>query len=270
MLRVYLRQVYGFTYRQTHNIAKSPIGIFEIVVWPLASLFSIGFLGSFVDVSASTNISFVTFILIGQCGWSFSYVVQQALSYGLMHSMWSGTLIDMMASPADENQFIIGNALAGVIKGVVVLAVMGVCSLVAFNVNIFAGGVFAVFLIIFSVFLAAVSLGLIVLILIFYFGQEAQVTAWTITGLTVLFSGVFYPVTILPPLIRPLSYSIPLTYAFIAWREITLQGASMADVSFVLLQMGVSSVLWLVITWSVCLFTIKRARKIGMISQLSD
>jgi ABC-2 type transport system permease protein len=112
-------------------------------------------------------------------------------------------------------------------------------------------------------------LGLVVLILIFYFGQEAQVMAWTITGLSVLFSGVFYPVTILPPLVRPISYSIPLTYAFIAWREVTLLGASIADVSFVLLQMGVSSVIWLVITWSVCLYTIKRARKIGMISQLS-
>lgn len=270
MVRVYLRQIYGFTYRQTHNIAKSPIGIFEIVVWPLASLFSIGFLGSFVDVSAETSISFVTFILIGQCGWSFSYVVQQALSYGLMHSMWSGTLIDMMASPADENQFIIGNALAGVIKGVVVLAVMGICGFLAFNVNIFAGSFVAIFLVLMCFFLAAVSLGLIVLIMIFYFGQEAQVAAWTVTGLTVLFSGVFYPVTILPPLVRPLSYSIPLTYALIAWREVTLQGASLANVSLVLLQMGVSSVIWLAITWFICLYTIKRARKIGMISQLSS
>ena len=269
MVRVYLRQVYAFTYRQTHNIRRSPIGIFEIVVWPLASLFSIGFLGSFVDVSAETSVSFVTFILIGQCGWSFAYVIQQALSYGLMHSMWSGTLIDMMASPADENQFILGNALAGVVKGLVVLIVMGVCSFIAFNVNIFAGGLFAIILILFSFFLAAISLGLIVLILIFYFGQEAQVMAWTITGLSVLFSGVFYPVTILPPLVRPISYSIPLTYAFIAWREVTLLGASMADISFVLLQMVASSVIWLVITWSMCLYTIKRARKIGMISQLS-
>ena len=266
--KTYLRGIYAFVYRQTHNIARSPIGAFEIVLWPLLSLFSIGFLGAFVDTAYGST-EFVRFILLGQCAWSFVYVIQTGLSYGLMHELWSGTLIDTMASPIDERQFIIGNGLAGVLKGLIVLAVMGVFSFFGFAVNIFSGNLIVLILILFSFCLTAVSLGLIVLTLIFYFGQEAQVMAWTITGVIVLFSGIFYPVTILPMLIQPISWSIPLTYALIAWREVTLNGIGMADLTVLLIQMYISTVLWLAVSWYACLYSIKRARKIGMIAWLA-
>ncbi len=268
MARKYLRQVYAFVYRQNHNMFRSPIGLFEIVIWPLGSLFSLGFLGNFVDVAYGST-QFVTFILIGQCGWSLVYIVQQGLSYGLMHEIWSSTLIDTMITPTDERQFIIGNGIAGGIKGLLVLSVMALCSYFAFNVNIFAGDLFVLILILFSFYIAAVSLGLIVVSLIFYFGHDAQVMAWTITGIIILFSGVFYPVTILPELIQPISWSSPITYSFMAWRDIIILGKGMTDLTELLLKMYISSVLWLLISWYTYLYTIKRAKKIGMISWLT-
>lgn len=57
-------------------------------------------------------------------------------------------------------------------------------------------------------------------------------------------SGIFYPIDILPALVQPVAQVLPLTFLADALREITIDGASLADISGSLLGL----VLWTVIS----------------------
>ncbi len=50
---------------------------------------------------------------------------------------------------------------------------------------------------------------------------------WFIGAVSYLFSGVYFPVTILPPILRIISYALPFTYAINGLRSALLKGASL-------------------------------------------
>jgi ABC-2 type transport system permease protein len=46
-----------------------------------------------------------------------------------------------------------------------------------------------------------------------------------------VFSGVFFPVTLLPPWLRLISYALPFTYALRALRGALMRGAGLAELA---------------------------------------
>jgi ABC-2 type transport system permease protein len=68
----------------------------------------------------------------------------------------------------------------------------------------------------------AVALGVVSLIL--RHGAGAEPLAWGLLFGLAPFSAVFYPVSVLPRLIRPLAYALPTTHVFEGMRAALLQG----------------------------------------------
>jgi ABC-2 type transport system permease protein len=68
----------------------------------------------------------------------------------------------------------------------------------------------------------AVALGVVSLIL--RHGAGAEPLAWGLLFGLAPFSAVFYPVSVLPAFIRPLSYALPTTHVFEGMRAVLLHG----------------------------------------------
>ena len=67
-------------------------------------------------------------------------------------------------------------------------------------------------------FLTAWIVGVAVCALVMLFGTRAEATAWASVNLVLVLAGIYYPVSVLPDAVAPLSAAIPLTHFLDAYR----------------------------------------------------
>jgi ABC-2 type transport system permease protein len=103
-----------------------------------------------------------------------------------------------------------------------------------------------------------------VCISILLFGQRADVAAWSLSGIMMLVSGVYYPVEILPGPLQLLSKLIPLTYFLEYYRSAYGYGSH-----HVLFGMGLA-LLYFAASLLILNLAIERARRTGMMLRLSE
>ncbi|MBF8287817.1 MAG: hypothetical protein HW381_925, partial [Candidatus Rokubacteria bacterium] len=67
--------------------------------------------------------------------------------------------------------------------------------------------------------LCSLIIGLFVCSLVLLFGTRAETSAWAAVNFTVMFSGIYYPVSVLPEWAQVVAAGIPLTYFLDAFRQ---------------------------------------------------
>ncbi len=110
----------------------------------------------------------------------------------------------------------------------------------------------------------AAVIGITVCISILTFGQKADVAAWSLSGIVLLVSGIYYPVTVLPSSLQLLSRAIPLTYFLEYYRSVYIPGPH--NIAFGTLL----AALYLVIGLLMFAWSIERARRTGIMLRLSE
>jgi ABC-2 type transport system permease protein len=92
-----------------------------------------------------------------------------------------------------------------------------------FGFHLFAlGWIVAVY--IFNVFIFGWAFGCITSSLIFRFGARVQIFAWSLIAVIYPISGVFYPLSVLPPVLADLARLLPVSYIFEGLRQIIITG----------------------------------------------
>ena len=56
------------------------------------------------------------------------------------------------------------------------------------------------------------------------YGPKVQTVVWTLPGILLPFSVVYFPLAMLPTFLHPISYLIPTTYIFESMRQLLLNG----------------------------------------------
>jgi ABC-2 type transport system permease protein len=92
-------------------------------------------------------------------------------------------------------------------------------------------------------------------------GQKVQTVIWTLPGILLPLSVVYFPLANLPNYIKPISYLIPTTYIFESMR--TLLAGGTVNGNFILISLGLN-VVYLILTlwWFVKSF--RRSLELGL------
>ncbi len=194
--------------------------VFELFFWPMVSLLSIGLLTRFLAVEGSM----VSFLLVGAIALTILQVAQIDVAYVLLFDMWSKSIKNTFIAPVRSYHLVFGALLFGILRGSVVFFILVAVSGYLFGFDFLAGGIFPVLAFLAGIFAMAASIGITVCISILTFGQKADVAAWSLSGLILLVSGIYYPVDVLPPLLQALARAIPLTYFLEYYRSIFIPG----------------------------------------------
>jgi ABC-2 type transport system permease protein len=202
---------------------RSMIRMLEIVYWPVMDLLVWGFLSLYVGRMRGGGALAVAFLLGGMILWDIFYRAQQAISVSFLEDIWTRNLINVFVSPISTLEFIFAMLLLGVMKVVVTGLLLSVLALALYSFNIFPYG-FPLIPFALNLLLSAWGLGVITTAMILRFGQGAETLAWAIPFLFQPFSAVFYPVTVLPAVLRPFALALPTTHAFEGMRAV-LSGA---------------------------------------------
>jgi len=206
--------------RHAYVLQRSPHRLFDVLVWPVVDVLLFGSIGVFASsrVNGGGQQVFL-YLLIGVVLWHVVYQAQIGVATGFLEETWSRSVLNLMATPMREWEYIAGVALFGLAKLVVGVSAVALIVWGAYAFNVVAVGpgmipVAALLLVI------GWAIALFVIGLVLRFGSGAEAFAWGILFVVMPLSGVFYPVEALPPVLRPLAQALPTTHAFAAGRTL--------------------------------------------------
>jgi ABC-2 type transport system permease protein len=234
--------------------------IFELFFWPMISLLSIGLLTRFLKVDESM----VSFLLVGSLALTVLQVAQMDVAYVLLFDMWSKSIKNTFIAPVHSYHLIFGALLFGVLRGSIVFGILIIVSRYLFGFDFQRGGLLPVLIFLAGVFATAAVIGITVCISILTFGQKADVAAWSLSGLILLVSGIYYPVDVLPPVLQMFARAVPLTYFLEYYRSIFIPGPHHLVAGTIL------AIFYLVLGLVLFDRAIDRARKTGILLRLSE
>lgn len=232
-----------------------------MLFWPLVTLISVGLLGKFLYLGKNE----VAFIIIGVIALSVVHIVQIDVTYIMLLDMWSMSLKYIIVSPMPFYRMVIGAWIFGALRGTVSMALLIILSSKLFNFS-FELPLSAAFAFTAGIFASAMLIGIFNCILILIFGRRAEIFAWTLTAIVLIFCGIYYPVTILPDPFRAFGLLIPITHFLEYFRSFYGFSPTLENP---LLIGSLQTLIYLIILLIAAELSMKRARKTGLVLKLS-
>jgi ABC-2 type transport system permease protein len=236
---------------------------FELLFWPIVGVLSIGLMTRFLALDAAQT----SFVLVGTIALSVVQVCQLEVAYAVLLDVWSKSLKHQFLAPVGTRHMTIGSWVVGIVRGLLIFAVLAVLGRWAFDFDVFAPGVGALALFLAGCFLTAWIVGVAVCALITTFGNRAEAFAWASANLVLVLAGIYYPVSVLPPAVGAVAAWIPLTYFLDAYRA--HYGFASEFATPVTTGLALAAV-YAALAHGVFLAAIRRARRTGLLLKLSE
>jgi ABC-2 type transport system permease protein len=257
-----LEEASAHFYKQWKIMSKRPGDIALISIYPLISILSLGIFAYFVITRGSPPEAML-FILVGVIVWDIYNVAERATSYGITLDIWSGCLKHTFTGSSSLSGFVLGNSLFGLFNSISVLLIMGALGIGLFGFNIFTAGLFLLNLL--FVFVFATAFGLIINSQMITNGEKYMSLIWITPGLIMIFSGIYYPIEILPLPVQAFSLALPTTHSLISLRA--SMGFSPELAVPALLTGALLSLAYLALSLLLFRWAIKRSKVTGILTR---
>lgn len=187
--------------------------VMQIVITPIAQ---IGFF-AFLSVYLRYPLSVTQYIVVGNALQSMSFSAVFAVANITSQDKWQGTLPTTMVTPANRMALFAGRAVFQVLLSALISAAGLVYAAALFGVNFASADFLSIALVVVLTSAAMISFGLLISAVGLYM-RTALIVANIFLFITLLLSGVNFPVSLLPAWVQPASWAIPLTYGTEALR----------------------------------------------------
>jgi ABC-2 type transport system permease protein len=219
-----IRRIWGLMYRHLALYRRSWPRLLELCYWPVLNMCIWGFTARFLAMrTGNSMVAAGATLLGGVLLWEVTLRSQMGMSISFMEEMWSRNLGHVFVSPLRPFEMVaalIGMSIIRMAAGVLP-AILIAWGLYAFNL-FSLGPILVLFFINLMIFGWAVALGVVSLIL--RHGSGAEALAWGVLFGLAPFSAVFYPVSVLPAVVRPLALALPTAHVFEGMRAAVLSG----------------------------------------------
>ena len=186
---------------------------------------------------------YFSFVLVGLAFTGYMGLSLSNFASSIREGQTMGTLEIMLLSPTRLSSILFSSALWPYLQttiNVVIYLIMGTL-LFGFSVS-HANFLTAIVVLILSI-MSFSGIGILSAAMVLVL-KKGDPIAWLFGSVSSLLSGVYYPISILPHWLTPVSRILPMTYALDAMRLAMLKGSSLLDVRFdILILLGFTAVL---------------------------
>ena len=209
--------------RHIYVLRRSFPRLLEIFYWPTVDLLVWGFLTVYLARYQGGLPGFVSFFIGALIFWDILFRSQSGISVSFLEDVWSKNLLNLFTSPLTPLEYLTSLMLFSTTKLLVTIILLSGLAWVFYAFNLFVIGIALVPFVI-NLMLLGWTIGIFTVALILRFGQEAEVLAWALGFLFMPLSAVFYPVSVLPPLLRFLARFISSAHVFEGMRQVLSGG----------------------------------------------
>ncbi len=181
-------------------------------------------------VGATTDFM-VIYLLVGTLVWTYLNGVFDAVAFMISWERWEGTIEYTFMAPIKLVTMLGGSALFSILYGLVrTLIVIGVVSLF-FTLNVADADFLTATIFVLLGSVGFLGIGIMAAALPLLFLERGTQMTIVVQAMLLLVSGIYYPVSILPDWLEPLSWISPATYILEGIRGAMLDGKSVFDMS---------------------------------------
>jgi ABC-2 type transport system permease protein len=207
---IILRQAY----EARHNMDR----VTDALYWPVIDVLLWGFISLYLGQRHDAKPGIASFILGTAILWGMFRNFQRDIATGFLSDIWARNLIGLFSTPLSIPEYIVGLTLINLMKAAAGMVVAGLVAWFFYSFDIFPA-LPALLPYLGILLLFALAVGIFITGLIFRYSTRIQSLSWSITGLIMPFSCVFYPLDALPRLMHPIALALPTTYAFEGMRQ---------------------------------------------------
>lgn len=208
-----LRSVYAILLQDFYVTKASLEVIFDIFVFTLINISLFGFIANYL-VQGGNNKYQVQGLLIAVIFWEVIRINQYSITVSSLWNVWSHNLCNMFIAPVRMVEYLCAHIISATIKSILLMSSAIVLARLVFNLNVLSIGLFPVVFTYLNMVIFATAVGLVLLGLIFKRGTRIQALAWGSIYIIQPLCAVFFPVSVLPVFLQPVSYMFPITYFF--------------------------------------------------------
>jgi ABC-2 type transport system permease protein len=209
--------------RHCYEARRNLNRVTETLYWPIQNVFLWGFFAIYLMHRSGNAEGLGDKLLAGAVLWGMFYAFQRDVAIGFMEELWSRNLINLFSTPLNVWEYVTGLTLLSLLKAAVGFLLAALIAWVGYGYNVFPQFIpFAPFL--FNLIFFALSVSLVITGLMVRYSNKINTLAWSVAGLLMPFSCVFYPVSALPGWLQLIAWGLPTTSAFEAMRQIMNHG----------------------------------------------
>jgi len=252
-------RIYALVLRHIHIWRSSMMRLVDSIYWPAVQMVMWGFMTKFLLPQASFVAQAAGVLLSGLLLWEVVVRGNLSLSIAFLEEMWSRNLGHLFVSPIRSWEMATGIIIAALLRTLLGLIPVSLMAWAFFDFSIYSLGLpLLAFFLILQMF--SWSIGLAMSGMIMRVGQSAESFAWAAVFILMPISGVYYPVSVLPHWLQPLSWALPTSYIFDGMRSILLHGTMQWNL--LLLAFGLSA-LYLMVGFQIFLWFFRSSRRAG-------
>lgn len=258
-------RVYAIVYRQICLLRGSIARIVPIFTWPIIDVVLWGFITKYLATISTTGVVFISTLLGAMLLWSLFIRIMHGFGISFLEDVWQRNFFNVFASPIRISEYLTGLTLTTLLTSTMTLFAMVLMTYFAFDLDVAAFALKAVpFLFILYVF--AIALGIIAIGMVLHIGPAAEWFMWPLPAILSPFSGIFYPLSILPPWMQKIGEAIPVSYAFEGLRAV-MAGEALPE--HLLVKGGLLAVFYLALACYGFKWIYQKAVKSGRLARYS-
>jgi len=198
--------------------------------------------------------------------WDVMFRSNIGVAVSFLEEMWSRNLAQLFASPLRPYELALSLLFISLIRTIVGVVPAALLAIPLYSYSIFEMGLplIAFFL---NLMLFGGAIGLAVSGLVLRFGLGAESLAWVGIFIFAPFSGIYYPIAILPEWLQPIAWALPSAHVFEGMRSILIHEVFDFDLFFNAVSLNV---VYLAGGMSIFLYVLRIARIKGLLMQVGE
>lgn len=218
------RRVWGLMYRHLALYRRSWPRVLELMYWPVLQMLVWGFVTAWLAGLQNNTASVTAGVLLGGVLlWEVTLRSQMGFAISFLEEIWSRNLGHIFVAPLRPQELVAGLVAMSILRTAIGVGPAILLAFLLYGFGIWTlGPGLVLYLAALMAMGWAVALGVTALIL--RHGAGAEALAWGVLFGLAPFSAVFYPVSVLPGWLQPISLAIPATHVFEGMRAALLEG----------------------------------------------
>jgi len=229
-LRIEANAFLGFFERQRDLYRR--YWVWEVVwlVYSIVSTLSIGYLASGLGAvggsGARANVAAVQlYLLIGSLLWSYLSLVFFEVSFAIAWERWEGTIEYTFMAPVRRVTHLFGICSFAIVYAMLRSVIILIVVALAFRLDLSHADILSAVVVLAAATLPVLGLGIFTSVLPLLSPEKGEQMTVAVQGVLLLVSGVYYPLTVLPTVLRVIGQASPLTYTLTGIRSALLDHA---------------------------------------------